>query len=68
MLKEAFSQIEVKWVITHTALSNYPSQKILQKNEFIQQGSKIDSDDDGRNTKVRSKEFIPSTSSKTQIN
>jgi RimJ/RimL family protein N-acetyltransferase len=45
LLKEAFSQIEVKSVIAHTALSNYPSQKILQKNGFIQQGSKIDSDD-----------------------
>lgn len=45
LLKEAFSQIEIKSVIAHTALSNYPSQKVLQKNGFIQQGSKIDSDD-----------------------
>ena len=45
LLTEAFSQMEIKSVIAHTALSNYPSQKILQKNEFIQQGSKIDLDD-----------------------
>lgn len=45
LLKEAFSQIEVKSVIAQTDLSNYSSQKVLQKNEFIQQGSKIDLDD-----------------------
>ena len=45
LLIEAFSQIEIKSVIAHTALSNYPSQRVLQKNGFIQQGSKIDLDD-----------------------
>ena len=49
LLKEAFSQIEVKIevksVIAHTVSSNYLSQKVLQKNGFIQQGSKIDADD-----------------------
>ncbi|MEL6462894.1 MAG: GNAT family protein [Cyanobacteria bacterium J06641_2] len=45
LLKEAFSQIEIKSVIAETAFSNYPSQKVLQKNEFVQQGSKIDLDD-----------------------
>ena len=45
LLKEAFSQVEIKSVIAHTAFSNYPSQKVLQKNRFIKQGSKIDIND-----------------------
>ncbi|BAY87453.1 GCN5-related N-acetyltransferase [Calothrix parasitica NIES-267] len=45
LLTEAFSQVEIKSVIAHTALSNHPSHKVLQKNGFTQQGSKIDLDD-----------------------
>mgnify|MGYP001791699014 FL=1 len=45
LLNEAFSQIEIKSVIAHTVSSNNPSHKVLQKNGFIQQGSKIDTDD-----------------------
>ena len=45
LIQEAFSKSEIKTVVAHTDLSNYPSQKILQKNGFIQQGSTIDADD-----------------------
>lgn len=45
LIKEAFSQVEIKSVIAHTALSNYPSQKVLQKNGFIKQGSTINTND-----------------------
>ncbi|MDY6898198.1 MAG: GNAT family N-acetyltransferase, partial [Cyanobacteriota bacterium] len=42
---EAFSQIGINSVIAHTDLSNYPSQKVLQKNGFIKQGSTINTND-----------------------
>ena len=45
LLTEAFSQVKIKSVIAHTDLSNYPSQKVLQKNGFIKQGSTINADD-----------------------
>jgi len=45
LLKEAFSTVEIQTVFAHTALSNYPSQRVLEKNGFIKEGSKIDSDD-----------------------
>lgn len=45
LVKEAFSQIEINSVIAHTDMSNYPSQKVLQKNGFIKQGSTINTND-----------------------
>ncbi len=45
LLKEAFSKFEIKTVFAHTAISNHPSQRVLEKNGFIKQGSKIDIDD-----------------------
>jgi RimJ/RimL family protein N-acetyltransferase len=46
LLKEAFSKIEIKSVVAHTVLSNKASQRVLEKNSFIKEGSKIDSDGD----------------------
>ena len=46
LIKEAFSGGEIKTVIAHTVLSNYSSQRVLEKNGFIKEGSKIDADDD----------------------
>lgn len=44
LLKEAYSKIEIQSVVAHTVLSNKTSQRVLEKNGFIKQGSKIDSD------------------------
>ena len=45
LLTQAFSQIGIKSVIAHTTFSNHPSQKVLQKNGFIKQGSTMNTDD-----------------------
>ena len=45
LLKEAFSTVEIQTVLARTVLSNYPSQRVLEKNGFNFEDSKIDPDD-----------------------
>lgn len=45
LVEEAFSRVEIQSIFAHTVLSNYASQRVLEKNKFINQVSKIDADD-----------------------
>ena len=45
LLKEAFSRTEIQVVIAHTAPSNRASQRVLEKNGFSREGSKVDPKD-----------------------
>jgi RimJ/RimL family protein N-acetyltransferase len=45
LLKEAFLTTKIQTVIAHTTPSNRASHRVLEKNEFIRTGNKIDPDD-----------------------
>lgn len=45
LLEEGFSRIEIKTVVAYTVPSNLASQRVLEKNQFVLEGSKIDPED-----------------------
>ena len=45
LVKEGFSRTEIQMIVAYTSVSNLASQKVLEKNQFVREGIKIDTED-----------------------
>ena len=45
LVKEGFSRTEIQTILAYTSVSNLASQKVLEKNQFVKEGTKIDPED-----------------------
>ena len=45
LVREAFSRPEIQTIVAYTSVSNLASQKVLEKNQFVREGIKIDTED-----------------------
>jgi RimJ/RimL family protein N-acetyltransferase len=45
LVKEGFSSSEIQMIVAYTIPSNSASWRVLEKNQFVKDGSKIDSED-----------------------
>ena len=45
LVREGFSRNNIQMIVAYTALSNLPSSRVLEKNQFVRDRSKIDPED-----------------------